>query len=78
MVPKIAAVMRDEVSQPWLKDAFYIRGIVRNRMGDYNPHEAIRIIKQAFEDGADVDDVKHVALQAHNWSSWVEAMRDIV
>ena len=72
---KFAAVNHDEARQPWLKDAFYIRGIVRNRMEYYSPHEAIRLIKMAFENGADAEELKDIAKQVPSWIVWVKAMK---
>ena len=74
---KFAGIKSDEVHAPWLKDAFYIRGIVRNRMSYYNPHEAIRLIKVAFENGADAEYLKDIAKCENSWSAWVDAMNHL-
>lgn len=79
--------------QPWLRDLFYIRKIVENRCSYYNPHQAKKILEDAFEAANEytsdisgiVETLKQIARDARNWSQWrdettgyTDQLRDLI
>jgi len=74
---KIAPIKRDEANSPWLKDAFYIRAIVRNRLSYYDPHETLALIKDALIQGHEVENLKQLAKDAYTWTEWRKWMEDL-
>lgn len=73
MVPRIIGAKRRNADKPWMKDLFYVRAIVRNRMY-CNERVAIDLIEQVYELGGDVEDMKDWAKQARNWTNWRSEM----
>lgn len=76
-IPRICSVKKYQVDTPYIKDAFYIRGIVRNRMY-CNEWKALQLIKDALQLGAEVSYLKDIALKASNWTAWREEMEIVL
>lgn len=75
MTVRIAANRGKGDQQPWMKDLYYIRGIIRNR--HYcNEYKAIDLLKQAFFAGIHLEDLKQLALAVRNWSEWRTTMEE--
>ncbi|RQW02829.1 HNH endonuclease [candidate division KSB1 bacterium] len=61
--------------QPEIKELYYIRGILRNRIhGYYNHGLAFQLLKEAYNNGADIDKLNKVALEVYDWDDFVEAL----
>lgn len=60
--------------KPWMKDLFYIRGIIRNRCY-CNDHKAIALLEEAYEAGVHIEDLKQLALTTTSWTTWHRTMR---
>jgi hypothetical protein len=73
MVPRIVNSKRLNEEKPWMKDLFYIRAIIRNRMY-CNERVAIDLIEQAYHAGAHVEELKDWAKRARNWTNWRNEM----
>jgi hypothetical protein len=71
---KIINSRKLEKEKPYLKDVYYIRAIVRNRM-NCNEWQAKQIIEDAILAGYYVEDIKKVAAIARNWTHWKELMK---
>jgi hypothetical protein len=77
---KIGGIIRiteAEAEKPWLREMFYTRGIVRNRMHcvDYVAKE---ILEQAYEAGIPTEVSRRVALDARSWTAWKDEMYDLL
>ena len=73
-VPRIARMKRKMKDKPYLRELFYIRGILRNRLSYVGP-AVIRLMEQAVEAGYTTEYLQHAALEARCWSEfreWVE------
>jgi len=58
-----------------LKDLYYIRGILKNRLAGYfNPDKALWLMEAAVKEGAAIDDIKNIALVAANWSEFRQGL----
>lgn len=71
----ICTIRRAEKSKPWLSDLFYVRGILRNRhaSGDLqylNYPRMAELLDEAFQAGADPDEMKKIARNARSWTAW--------
>lgn len=73
MVPRIVGAKKRNADKPWMKDLFYVRAIVRNRMY-CNERVAIDLIERVYELGGDIEDMKDWAKQARNWTNWRNEM----
>ena len=59
------------------KNLYYIRGILRNRFPNVNDNLAIVSLKNAFyEYGADLDELRIMAMKAASWTDWKILMED--
>lgn len=79
-IGNIARVVREKESKPELKDLFYIRGILRNRIrgfNDYNNSEAIYLLKEAYNKNISIDELKLVALRVDDMYDFREELANI-
>lgn len=71
MVPRIITVTDSPD-----RDLYYIRGIARNRCNYFSDWQAFELLKTARSYGASIDDLRDIAAQTRNWSSWSGEMRE--
>ncbi len=69
-IPKICANKDRFAKKPYLKDLYYIRGIMRNRFHYLNEWRAIEIMERAYRAGLDIEEIRQVALDSKNWTEW--------
>lgn len=59
------------------KNLYYIRGILRNRLPNVDDNLAIISFKKAFyEYGADLDELRTMAIKATSWTNWKNRMEE--
>lgn len=75
MVPRIIRnIMRDK-EEPYMKDLYYIRGILRNRLYYYNHSETIKYLKLAhLEAGYSIESLTDFAKNVRNWTNFESEM----
>lgn len=73
MVPRIINSRKRNAERPWMKDLFYIRAIIRNRMY-CNERVAIDLLEQAYHAGAPLVEMQDWAKRAKNWTNWRNEM----
>lgn len=61
--------------RPHMKDLFYTRAIIRNRMY-CNERVAIDLLEQAYDLGAHIEELKDWAKTARSWTNWREEMEE--
>jgi hypothetical protein len=66
----ICNLKKAQVDKPYLKDLYYIRGILRNRLNYVNDGMALSLLRKSVELGASIESLKEHALQVRNWSQW--------
>jgi len=69
-IPKICASRRKTKDKPYLKDLYYIRGIIRNRLSYINEWQSIQIMEEAFLVGVSIDTLKNIALAVDSWKEF--------
>lgn len=75
MIVRILSARNRYADRPYMKDLFYIRAIIRNRM-HCNERVAIDLLEQAHMAGAHIDELKDWAVRAKNWSNWRSEMEE--
>lgn len=78
MVPRVINNKKRFDREPWLKDLYYCRGILRNRVSYCNDHVAIQCMKEAFEAGAEIEEIRDVCLTVRSWSQFRRAMYEMI
>lgn len=74
---KILSVIRGKekyANRPYMKDLFYIRGILRNRCY-CNDRKAIDLLEEAYEAGIHIEELKQLTLTTTSWTSWHRTLR---
>lgn len=61
-----------DLKKPGLRKAFYICGILKNRMGYFDKGRAMRVLEEALDQGLDLEDFAREAKTASCWSHWID------
>lgn len=69
----ICNTLSQQREKPYLKDLFYIRGIIRNSLWQYKyvQREVLPFLEDAYLAGWTVEDLKKQAAQAQSWDQFV-------
>lgn len=54
----------------YMKELYYIRGIMKNRFGYVNEWQAIEMLKAAYEHGDSTEEIKAMVLECRNWTEF--------
>lgn len=75
----ICRVNRASQKDPDLKELYYIRDILRNRIpGYYDDAKALQYFKNARSWGVPVDELADIARSIHNWSGFTSAIGEAI
>lgn len=77
-VSRICSVAKAEEKKPYLRDLFYIRGILRKRISYVNDRLALQLLESAYLLGADKDDLKSLACTVKSWTQWRSEMEEFI
>ncbi len=77
-IPRIIFNKRIFEDKPYMKDLYYIRGILRNRLNYLNEQQAIIWLKDAYLLYEDIDYLREIALNVRNWTEFRETMRHLL
>jgi len=78
MVPKICNCKKLETEKPYMKNLFYIRGILRNRFNYINEWKALNMLESAYLEGASIEGLKEIALTTNHWSAFEDAIHEFM
>jgi len=73
----IIITKRKEKDDPSIRDVYYIRGILNNRLKYLNDKGYFTIVKKALDNGVDIKDVKQIALDCINWTDFQEQINEL-
>lgn len=76
-IPKVASCKRSEKEEPYLKDMFYIRGILRNRINFtwVAQRDCLPLLKRAIDAGVSIkDDLERYAKQTGSWTDFEDVV----
>jgi len=74
----ICKLKKIEQTKPYMRDLFYIRGILRKRLRYVNEWLCIKLLEQAYQCGADVEKLKDHACKVRNWTQWREEIETFI
>lgn len=77
-IGKICTIKKREQEKPYLKDLYYVRGILKNRLSYINMWEALDILEDAYRQGVEIDQLKRIAREVRNWTDFRYAIEDII
>lgn len=70
-IPKICKMRRVERDKPYMRDAFYVRGILRNRLSYVNEQTVLEDLDYAFHvANVNPEYVKRLAKSANSWTKF--------
>ncbi len=74
----ICNMKKVQKDKPYMKDIFYIRGILRNRLQYLNERMALELLEEAVLNDADIENLKDHAKKVKNWTNWRNALEDFI
>jgi hypothetical protein len=75
-IPRICTARKKQEGKPYLKDLYYIRGILRNRLSYVNDWQSIQLMEEAITNGIEIEQIKDLAKKTPNWSSFKATLED--
>ena len=69
-IAKILKVQKSQENQPYLKDLFYCRVILRNKSTSMNDWVALDHLKSLIACGWDIEEIKRLCKIAYNWNDF--------
>lgn len=75
-IGKIAAIKNKGNEEPYMKEIYYIHGILRNRLNYYDQRKAIAWLKESYLKGASLESLKEVALNVKHWTEFRITMEE--
>jgi hypothetical protein len=77
-IPGICRVERAAVSDPDLKELYYIRGILRNRLNYFDAPKAMEWLKSARSWEISLDELREMARRVKNWTQFRSAIAEMI
>jgi len=74
LIPRIAAVDEMQERDPFARDAYYIRGVLKKRFDDVDLDDALELIRRALRLGSSVDSERAWSKKARSYWSWRQEM----
>ena len=78
LIPKYATVNKNSSGKPYLKDLFYIRGIIRNRLPRYDQHKCLSLLERAIIAGASIEGLREFSKTVRTWGDFIEEMENFL
>ncbi|WP_398473697.1 HNH endonuclease [Tardiphaga sp.] len=74
-IGSICGVLKASESRPYMRELYYVRGILRKRLSYMNEWQCMQLMEAAIVvGGADVERIKAVSKEVRNWSQFKEIM----
>lgn len=77
-VGRICSVAKAEKDRPYLRDLFYIRGILRNRLSFTNDAVCIQLLEEAYLLDATVEDLREHSKTVRTWTEWRTGIENFI
>lgn len=74
----ICKTKKMEKSKPYMRDLFYIRGILRKRLNYLNEWLCLKLLEEAYQRGADIEKLKEYACNVRNWTQWRQSIETFI
>ncbi len=69
-IPGICRVTKLEKQDPDLKEMYYTRGILRNRLNYFDNAQCLQFLKNARSWGVSLDELRSIAYEASSWTNF--------
>ena len=73
-IPRICAVAKRMQTKPYLRDLYYIRGILKKRFKDVDQVRAIRLMENAVDAGLPIFELREHATDSMSWWHFQDAL----
>lgn len=77
-VPRILRNKKRMEAKPYLRDLFYIRGILRNRLAYVNEAQCMTLLERAHLAGATIDSLRSLAASVRNWTNFASELNEFL
>lgn len=77
-IDKICSVKLRDQGKPHLKDLYYIRGILKNRLSYIDLPKTLQLLEKAYNLKASIDSLKTLAKSVKNWSTFREEIERFI
>lgn len=77
-ISRICYCKQKSEDNPYMRDLLYIRGILRNRLYYCNEAKALKLLKDAYFNGASIENLKDLAKEVRNWTQFREGIESFL
>ena len=77
-IPKIIRGKKIDAEKPYMKEIFYIRGILRNRLSYVNEREALSLMERAYLAGSPLHGMASLAKEVASWGAFKSELEDFL
>jgi hypothetical protein len=77
-VGRICTVTQRSRGKPYMRDLYYIRGIMRKRFSFCDEWRAIQMLEHAHLAGVEIEELRGLVLAARSWTEWREGLMKAV
>ncbi|MGV3724814.1 MAG: HNH endonuclease [Actinomycetota bacterium] len=77
-IGRIAAVEEAKIAKPYLRDLFYIRGILRKRLRWLDERRCLALLEKAHLAGATIDSLRNHAAAATGWNRYETELEEFI
>jgi len=77
-IGKICTNKLKDREKPYLKDLYYIRGILRNRLTYFDDHKAFALLERAYLAGASIESLREFSKEVRNWTDFRIELEDFI
>jgi hypothetical protein len=74
----VCRTLRDSKEKPWLRRAFYVRGILRARLNYVDEKEALRLMEDAAHRDVDFDSLDRIAKSVRSYSAFRDSLERFI
>lgn len=74
MIPRVAGGVRTMADAPYMRDVYYVRAVLRNRLRYVDERKVVAITKEAILLGVDVERLRQFSKEVRNWSEYRESV----
>jgi len=77
-IGKICANKKREQERPYLRDLYYVRGILKNRFSQIDMWEALDLLEDAYNNGISLGRLKEVVRSVRYWGEFKDEIRYLI
>lgn len=77
-IGRICSNKTKDKERPYLKDLYYIRGILKNRINYCDNKQALIYLERAYEKGASIESLRDLVLEVENWSQFKYSIEEFL